>query len=157
MKKGLALAALQVMLALSVAAKFAYDRETLPRVWVNATPVDPNLPLRGRYVQLGLRVELEGANANTYTQVKLSVQNERLVGRVVSSEEGHPVFSRGAGGPFVLSERVAFFLPPRVSDPSRRPPGEELWVEVSVPENGLPRPIRLGVKKDGVLTPLDLR
>jgi hypothetical protein len=52
---------------------------------------------------------------------------------------------------------VVFFIPPDVPDPSRRPPGEELWVEVSLPKNGAPRPIRLGVKKNGNLTPLDLR
>jgi len=34
---------------------------------------------------------------------------------------------------------------------------EELWVEVTVPRRGPPRPLRLGVKKDGTLTPLDLR
>jgi hypothetical protein len=55
-----------------------------------------------------------------------------------------------------VTEPVAFFIPEHVSDPSRRPPGEELWVEVSVPAKGPPRPIRLGVKKDGVLTPLEL-
>jgi len=56
-----------------------------------------------------------------------------------------------------LSEPVAFFIPAHVVDPSRRPPGEELWVEVSVPKEGPPRPVRLGVKKDGVITPLPLR
>ena len=52
---------------------------------------------------------------------------------------------------------VAFFIPEHVPDPSRRPPGEELWVEVSLPAAGPPRPVRLGVKKDGVIKPLDLR
>jgi hypothetical protein len=52
---------------------------------------------------------------------------------------------------------VDFFISEHVSDPSRRPPGEELWVEVSVPPRGAPRPIRLAVKKDGALTPLELR
>jgi hypothetical protein len=56
-----------------------------------------------------------------------------------------------------LSPALAFFIPEHVADPSRRPAGEELWVEVTVPRRGSPRPIRLGVKKDGVLTPLALR
>jgi hypothetical protein len=43
-----------------------------------------------------------------------------------------------------------------VKDPSRREPDEELWVEVTVPARGAPRPIRLGVKKNGVVTPLEL-
>jgi hypothetical protein len=49
---------------------------------------------------------------------------------------------------------IAFFIPEHVPDPSIRPAGEELWVEVSVPAKGTPRPIQLGVRKDGVLTPL---
>jgi hypothetical protein len=56
----------------------------------------------------------------------------------------------------VLTQPVAYFIPEHVADPSRRAPGEELWVEVTVPRAGLPRPIRLGVKKDGVLTPIDV-
>ena len=54
-----------------------------------------------------------------------------------------------------LLDPVAFFIPEHIPDPSFRPKGEELWVEVSVPKKGPPRPIRLGVKKDNVLTPLN--
>ena len=116
MKKSLILAAVHVALALSVTAKFAYDRSTLPRVWVKAAPYDPRLPLRGRYVRLMLQGETE--------QQK---------------------------------QAVAYFIPSDAPDPSIRPAGEELWVEVSVPKTGAPRPIRLAVKKDGRLTPLELR
>ena len=58
----------------------------------------------------------------------------------------------------VLQPAVAFFLPEHVPDPSRRPSEEELWVEVTVPQHGPPRPIRLGVKKgDGPIVPMELR
>jgi len=110
--RGGAVALLQCLMVLSVAGKYALDRERLPRVWVQAAPVDPNLPLRGRYLRLHLQGRLEPA---------------------------------------------AFFIPEHAADPSRRAPGEELWVECSVPEKGSPRPIRLAVKKEGVLTPLELR
>ena len=57
-----------------------------------------------------------------------------------------------------LEPSVAFFIPPGVADPSRRPPGEQLWVEVTLPVAGPPRPIRLGVKRgEGPITPLELR
>jgi hypothetical protein len=56
-----------------------------------------------------------------------------------------------------LSEPLAYFIPERIEDPSRRPVGEELWVEVTVPPKGAPRPIQLGVEKDGRVTPLNLR
>jgi hypothetical protein len=52
---------------------------------------------------------------------------------------------------------VAFFIPEHIPDPSRRTQGEELWVEVTIPKTGPPRPIRLGVKKgDGPIVPLEL-
>jgi hypothetical protein len=55
----------------------------------------------------------------------------------------------------VLSKPVPFFIPEHIPDPSRRAPGEELWVEVTIPEKGPPRPIRLGVKKgSGPIVPL---
>ena len=55
-----------------------------------------------------------------------------------------------------LLDVLAYFIPEHVADPSRRPAGEELWVEVTQPRKGPLRPIRLGVRKDGVLTPLPL-
>lgn len=116
MKKGLILAAIHLALAMSVVAKFAYDRQTLPREWVRADAVDPYLPLRGRYIRLQLRGDSEN-----------------------------------------LRGTVAFFIPANAPDPSMHPGGEELWVEVSVPRTGSPRPIRLGIKRDAGIEPLDLR
>lgn len=107
--KGLIVAALHVAIVASMGAKLLIDRATRPRQWVHVLPVDPDSPLRGRYVRL------------------------RIAGR---------------------SEELAFFIPEHVPDPSIRPPGEELWAEVTLPRKGAPRPIRLAVKKDGVLTPL---
>ena len=59
--------------------------------------------------------------------------------------------------PVDTSEPVAFFIPEHIPDPSRRPAGEELWVEVTVPRSGPPRPIRLAAVKNGVFSPLDIR
>jgi hypothetical protein len=52
---------------------------------------------------------------------------------------------------------VPYFIPDGVPDPTIRKPGEKLWVEVSVPKNGAPRPIRLEVENNGQFTPLELR
>jgi hypothetical protein len=52
-------------------------------------------------------------------------------------------------------EPVAFFLPEHAVDPSVRRAGEELWVEVTVPKRGPPRPIQLAVKRGESFTPLD--
>ncbi|MSP41479.1 MAG: hypothetical protein EXR70_23585 [Deltaproteobacteria bacterium] len=58
----------------------------------------------------------------------------------------------------VLDRPVAFFIPEHIADPSIRTAGEELWVEVTIPRKGSPRPIQLGVKKvDGSIMPLAIR
>lgn len=55
------------------------------------------------------------------------------------------------------SDALAFYLPEHVPDPSIRQKDEELWVECSIPGKGPLRPVRLGVKKDGQIAPLNLR
>ena len=60
MAKGLAVALLQLVIVGSLAAKFAHDRATCPRVWVRTAYYDPDLPIRGRYVSLQLEVEAPG-------------------------------------------------------------------------------------------------
>lgn len=154
--RGIAVALLQCLIVLSVAGKYALDRQRLPRVWVKAAPVDPSLPLRGRYVSLRLEVSAPPEAGFRWRSTHLSVEDGRLVATPAPFGTGMTIWRVG-GGPWVIDDPVAFFISEHVPDPSRRAPGEELWVEVSVPQHGAPRPLRLGVKKDGVLTPLALR
>ena len=151
--RGIALLVLHGVLVLSVAGKYTWDRDRLPRAWANATPVDPSLPIRGRYVTMQLRVVPDN-DATESSTVRLSAENGRLVAH--ADPKSSQIVWRRQPDLWVLSEPVAFFIPEHAADPSQRAPGEELWVEVSVPPNGPPRPIRLGVKKNGVLTPLPL-
>ena len=158
LRKGLLLAALQVALVSSLGVKLLIDRRTLPRAWVKTVPFDPNLPIRGRYASLALQVRVKGSEAVQQGRpVALLVEADELVAIPTSKDMGVRLRPTRPGGDAaaVLSEPVPFFLPEHASDPSRRPAGEELWVEVSVPPKGMPRPIRLGVRKGGVLTPLD--
>ena len=159
MRKGLALAAIQLALVGSLGVKLLVDRATRPRVWARAAPVDPDLPLRGRYVSLSVEGEPLGfADKTTYQPVTLVARGQALALQAVSDGSGLTAHrsSRDGRDLAVLDQRLAFFIPEHVPDPSRRAAGEELWVEVTLPKRGAPRPIRLGVKKDGVLTPLDL-
>lgn len=161
--KGLIVAAAQVALATSVGAKFLIDRSTYQRVWVETAPYDPDLPIRGRYVSIALLVDAKraaGPEAETRDAEmfmgRLEVQGGRLV--AVEDEAGkHWVMQRTCGEAkcWQLGDPLAYFIPEHGADPSRRPAGETLWVEVTVPPTGAPRPIRLGVMKDGTLTPLD--
>ncbi len=165
--KGLALGVIHLALVASLAGKMLIDRATRPRVWVRTAPVDPNLPIRGRYVALGLEVPAQGvaqpAARFAMLRVALRLDNGQLVAVPVRSEgpwnEGFRARLRIVDGVEVadIMEPVAFFIPEHAADPSRRQPGEQLWVEVTLPKKGLPRPIRLGVKKGGILAPLDLR
>jgi len=151
--RGGVLLVVQCLLVLSVAAKYSWDRERLPRAWANATPIDASLPVRGRYVSLQLHVD--GRQSGNYQdRVRLGMEHGRLVGHSAASG-GQRVWRRGET--WLLAEPIAFFIPERAADPSHVAPGEEIWVEVSVPSSGPPRPIRLAIKKDGVLQPLDLR
>lgn len=151
--RGWAVALLQCLMVLSVAGKYATDRERLPRVWTKAMPFDPNLFVRGRYVSLRLQVEAP-LDAGQWTPARLSAVDGRLV---ATPDPAGSVRIFPGGDRWTLAEPVAFFIPEHVPDPSRRAAGEELWVEVSVPARGSPRPIRLGVKRNGVLTPLELQ
>ena len=138
--KGLILAGLQIALVASLGGKLLVDRATRPRVWVKAVPVDPYLPIRGRYVSLTLEVASQ----------MLPAPGTLAGAREMRLQPAEP--------PFKIPNRigVAFFIPENVPDPSRRASGEELWVEVTLPKKGPPRPIRLGVKKGETLTVLDL-
>ncbi len=162
--KGLALGVIHLALVGSLAGKMLIDRATRPRVWVRTAPVDPNLPIRGRYVSLRLEVATRGIAPKFVTlRVALRLENGQLVAVPVQSEspwnEGFWARLRIVDGvEFAdIMEPVAFFIPEHAADPSRRQPGEQLWVEVTLPKKGLPRPIRLGVKKGGILSPLDLK
>jgi hypothetical protein len=55
---------------------------------------------------------------------------------------------------WMLARPVAFFLSQHAPDPTRGVQPGELWVEVTIPREGSPRPIRLGVLRDGAIRPL---
>jgi hypothetical protein len=172
MRKSLLVAVLHVMVVGSLGAKLLADRMTRPRVWARTAPVDPSLPIRGRYVRL--RVEAAPApdfpsapltspaprrfTGDGLVFVTLTAQSGRLVAESAHTPNRRAarIVQRGAERVVILDEPLMFFIPEHAADPSRRALGEELWVEVTIPRAGAPRPIQLGVKKDGVLTPLEL-
>lgn len=142
--KGLVVAAVHLGIVLTLAGKYTIDRERLPRVWAKAVPYDPNMPIRGRYVSLRLHVE----NApNQYMQGVHYVRTPD--GRLSAELDEQGTATLFLGGDRALTQPIPFFIPEHIPDPSTRAKGEELWVEVSLPRKGPPRPIRLGVKKDG--------
>jgi hypothetical protein len=160
---GIVLAVAHVALVGSLGRKLLVDRARLPRAWVRTMPFDPSTPLRGRYVRLAVDIPVVGIHAGTgdYSQpgVRLRVVNGRILGEIDDSVDSPRVQLRREGAVWSsrLAEPIAFFIPEHVPDPSIRPPGEELWAEVTIPNAGAPRPIRLGVMKEGKVTALELR
>jgi hypothetical protein len=173
--KGLFLAALHVALVSSLGAKLLYDRAHRPRVWIKVAPRDPDMPIRGRYLSLSIEVPTEGftfrSQPSYYLKDKdgkpvmeevitpmrcsLVLRNGELT--AVAREDGDfwiGMRRRQEVSTVVVNSQTVYFIPEHASDPSRRVAGEELWMEATIPRKGPPRPIRLGVKKNGVLTPL---
>jgi hypothetical protein len=172
-RSGLILVIVQVVLVLSVAGKYLYERQTRPRVWTRATQFDPALPLRGRYLALQLMLDAcglprdaehtipgySGGHPFWQWQVSLTTANGKLVPRLEKS------WSPGAGGMVTLfadkrcsqatlSKEVMLFIPDRAQVPFPLPPGQELWVEVTLPPSGPPRPIQIAVSGAGGFHPV---
>ena len=160
--RGVLVGLIQLMLVGSLAGKLWYDRATLPRVWVRCTGFDPDDPFRGRYVQLRLTVPLP-ATDRVYGPAQLRVVGAELVAEPAPATNGawEQVSFAGRVNEMtpiaMLHPPVAVFLPEHVPDPTLHALDEELWLEVTVPQHGPPRPIRLGIKRRGSpITPLTL-
>jgi hypothetical protein len=168
--KGLLLGILHVVIVLNLGAKLLIDRHRYPRVWAEAIAYDPDSPTRGRYLAVRLQVEDEGIYSqspaeslqqNRWMEIqnaRLGVKNGHLVALPTDYWTGLQVarWKRGDQTIVALEQPVDFYIPEHASDPSNRRPGERLWVEVTVPPKGPPRPIRLGVKRNEILTPLNI-
>jgi hypothetical protein len=146
-RRGLVVLVLQLLLALAVTGKLAWDRVTLPRAWARTVPVDPDSPFRGRYVRLWLDA-VDRRNTQTgdaSAGVEFAVEDGQLVVHEARNWEGLPIRESppSAARGVVVAEPVAFFIPEHADDPSRLEAGRELWVEVTVPRRELPRPIRV--------------
>jgi hypothetical protein len=152
----LVLAASHMAIVTSLGAKLVVDRARLPRVWTRTAPLDPSLPVRGRYVRLRIEAEPSGdlAPDQASSAVSFTVRDDRLVAVTGGGTVFAQIEERNGQKVAVPYQALAYFIPSGAPDPSRRQAGEELWVELTVPRQGLPRPIRLGVKREGILTPL---
>ena len=166
LQKGLILAGAQLALVASLAAKYAIDRARLPRVWVQTVAYDPSLPIRGRYLSVRLRVSTEDQYSSPWNSsweirdVTLDVRDGHLVAKPADHPTGLHASRRiinGGEAITAIMEPVAFFLPEHAIDPSVHRAGDELWIEVTVPQTGPPRPIQLAIKRGESFTPLGLK
>ncbi len=169
LRSGIGLAAVQAVLMLSTGVLFWIDRQISPRAWVATAPVDPNLPIRGRYITMTMLVPLRSNNLiesdgellHTWQTVQLGVEGDRLIAQINDQSTRNQLDGRirQRGDSLVVNpdHELAFFIPPDVQDPSIQPDGRTLWVEVTLPRFGAPRPIQLGLETNGLIEPLPLR
>jgi hypothetical protein len=172
-RAGIVLAVVQLVLVLSVAGKYLYERQTRPRIWTRATQFDPELPLRGRYLALQLMVDACGlprdaehtipgyAGIRPFSQwpVSLTAANGKLVPRLEKRQSPREVgtltlFSDKPCEQASLSNQLMLFIPDRAQLPFPLNAGQVLWVEVTLPQSGPPRPIQIALSEGGVFRPL---
>jgi hypothetical protein len=169
--RGIVLAVIQVVIVLSLGGKLLYDRMTRPRAWVLVNTYDPDLPIRGRYLWEQMTMPCEGFAFKTDPNNPkatwdwndnwgyYSVRDGQLVANFVGSPSqpgGWVQLQKLNDGRVVChsADSVFLFIPDTANMPALQR-GDELWMEVTLPVKGPPRPIRMAVKKNGVLTLLN--
>lgn len=170
-RPGLALLFIQLVLVLSIAGKYLYERQTRPRVWVRAAQFDPALPLRGRYLALQLLVNACGLPPEAGSKyppfyrgprswqwnVSLVADNGKLVPMLAPQSQQVLIISGGRPcDRATLSPQAMLFIPDRAELPLPLKPGQDLWVEVTVPAAGPPRPLQIAVSSADGFRPLKL-
>jgi hypothetical protein len=186
-KASLVLLVLQLVIVSTVAAKYLYQRATCPRVWTRAAAYDPEMVMRGRYLNLQLTVDgcgstlptakdalfsrnLNGVpNGNNFSirsantvwfQAKIAVKDNKLIAMRVPESDTTTATQSVAAWPGAacdqmrLANAVDFYIAEHATDPTRLKPGQELWIEVTVPPKGPPRPLQLALKDNGAWKPL---
>jgi len=98
-------------------------------------------------------------------RANLKVQNNRLIavrpeGQEFAGQEDSSMGEEVSAPPGTPCDRlrlqspVAFYVAERAQSPLPLKPGQELWIEVTVPPKGPPRPIQLALKQEGAWKPL---
>ena len=179
--RAIALLVIQCLLVSSIAGKYLYERVTRPRVWARVAPYDPNLPMRGRYLALSLLVDTcslphdhnsenrwdryDPNHKNTQWwqwRVRTVARDGKLV--VEDARDVLPYSDTQTiwGNSDQLCSRVTLAPPVDlfIADTAKTPfplaAGKELWVEVTVPPQGPPRPIQLAISGPGQWEPLKM-
>jgi hypothetical protein len=184
-KTSVALLVIQLAIVSTVAAKYLYQRWTCPRVWVRTVAMDPELPMRGRYLSLQLTVDgcqstlptakaaafprdingsaIQGpyrVRASAIFHADLKVENNRLMAVYIRDDQNGAlgqevsVWPGAACDAMRLDAPVDFYIAEHAQSPLPVKPGQELWIEVTVPPKGPPRPIQLALKDNSAWKPL---
>ena len=185
-RASIALLLVQLAIVSSIAGKYLYQRWTCPRAWTRAVAYDPELVMRGRYISAQIYVDSCGISfpgtvpytksqlgkerlfhrdgvAIYYADGKIGVRENKLSVLNLVDEQDVQADNLGLGirdespcADAYLTRPVDFYLSETAKSPFPLASGQELWVEVTVPPKGPPRPLALALKSaDGKWQPLN--
>ncbi|MGA2571711.1 MAG: hypothetical protein ABSF23_14440 [Terracidiphilus sp.] len=117
---------------------------TFPRDYSGAVKPGPYV-LRPQATTFRANLKVIG---NKLVAVRAEGQEDPTVGEEVSAAPGVPCDQ------MLLDSGVDFYIANTAQSPLPLKPGQELWIEVTVPPKGPPRPIQLALKQDGAWKPL---
>ena len=95
-----------------------------------------------------------------YFRANLKVDNNRLVAVRVEGQEDQTSGEEVSAAPGAhcdqmrLESPVDFYIAEHAQSPLPLQPGQELWIEVTVPPKGSPRPLQLALKQGSAWKPL---
>ena len=110
-------------------------------------------------VPSGQSFNINAPNA-IWFQAKLAVKDNKLIVIRTPESESTTATQTVAAAPGApcdqmrLSTPVDFYIAEHANDPTWLKRGQELWIEVSVPPKGTPRPLQLALKDNDVWRPL---
>ncbi len=127
-------------------------QSTLPSAKLATFPRDVNGAIKsGPYVlrpqPVDFRANLKVEN-NKLVAVRIEGQEDSTAGEEISATPGAPCDQMR------LTDGVDFYIADTAQSPLPLQPGQELWIEVTVPPKGPPRPLQLALKQDGAWKPL---
>jgi len=130
-------------------------KSTLPSAEQAAMPRDvKGLPVGKVYsvraeqpVQFSARLTVEG---NKLEVIRIPESQSQTGAQIVTATPGLNCTEMRLDAP------IDFYLAEHAKNPAILGPGQELWVEVTVPPKGPPRPTQLAIKDKGEWKPLNL-
>jgi hypothetical protein len=87
---------------------------------------------------------------NTLQAVYIQNENQRQLGQVIYAQPGKPC------NEMRLSDPVDYFIADNAPSLLPLKPGQELWLELTIPPVGPPRPIQLALKNGTEWTPISV-
>jgi hypothetical protein len=187
-RASIAVLVIQFFIVSTIAAKYLYQRWTCPHAWTRAVAYDPSLVMRGRYISAQIYVDACGVSLPDrarfasvrphdvvlyekhgvgipYLNARIADKNGRLAVLSLVDDESSDsrnqrisIRNGSTCSDAFLQQPIDFYLSETAKSPFPLAKGQQMWVDVTVPPKGPPRPLGLALKDaDGSWHPLDYR